>query len=86
MTPKILKGPICLFACHVLSLFAYKSFGQNNLMPTHDTTFYESFQQDIIGRMYLSQKYTSLEIKKGNNAPRLRYKPNTNLNLGIGAF
>ncbi len=85
MAPKILNGLFCLFACPALLLVTHKSLSQNNLKPTHDTTFYESFQQDIITRIYLSQKYTNLELKKDNGAPRLRYKHNTNLNLGIGA-
>lgn len=71
--------------CLGFLLFAVKGFGQMKTLPQHDTTYYQSFQQDIIGRVFLSQKYTSVELKKGNDAPRLRYKPNTNLNLGIGA-
>ena len=53
----------------------------------HDTTYYESFMgKKITGRLYLSQKYTALEIKRNNETTsRLRYTPNTNLNMGIGA-
>ena len=40
----------------------------------------------ITGRYYFSQKYTALEINRNNKTiPRLRYTPNTNLNMGIGA-
>ena len=53
----------------------------------HDTTYYESFVgKTITGRYYFSQKYTALEIKRDNETtPRLRYVPNTTLNMGIGA-
>lgn len=85
MARNILNGLLCLFACLVMLLVVHESFSQNNLVPTHDTTYYKSFQQDIIARVYLSQKYTNLELKEVNDAPRLRYKTNTNLNFGIGA-
>src|SRR6187399_3652744 len=53
----------------------------------HDTTYYQSFMgKKITGRYYFSQKYTALEIGRNNKtSPRLRYTPNTNLNMGIGA-
>ena len=53
----------------------------------HDTTYYESFfGKKITGRVYFSQKYQALEVKrKDETSPRLRYTPNTNLNMGIGA-
>src|SRR2546426_8470874 len=58
---------------------------QNKIKPDHDTIYYESYHKAVIGRIYLSQKYTTIELKKGNDAPRLRYRPNTSLNLGVGA-
>ena len=52
----------------------------------HDTTYYESFMSKITGRIYFGQKFTALEIKRNNKTtPRLRYVPNTTLNMGIGA-
>ena len=52
----------------------------------HDTTYYESFMNKITGRYYFGQKFTALEIKRNNKTtPRLRYVPNTTLNMGIGA-
>ncbi|HEX6847363.1 MAG TPA: DUF4421 domain-containing protein [Chitinophagaceae bacterium] len=55
--------------------------------PDHDTTYYESFfGKTITGRYYFSQKYTAFEIKRNNETtPRLRYTPNTTLNMGVGA-
>ena len=52
----------------------------------HYTTYYESFMNKITGRYYFGQKFTALEIKRNNKTtPRLRYVPNTTLNMGIGA-
>ena len=53
----------------------------------HDTTYYESFfGKKITGRFYFSQKYQAMEVKRNNETTsRLRYVPNTNLNMGIGA-
>jgi hypothetical protein len=69
----------------LISVWPREARSQADLPPVYDTTYYVSFPESIIGRVYLSQKYTTLELKKGNDAPRLRYRPNTNLNLGVGA-
>jgi hypothetical protein len=58
---------------------------QDANLPAYDSTYYQLFPESIIARTYLSQKYTTLELRNGNDAPRLRYYPNTNLTLGIGA-
>jgi len=50
----------------------------------HDTLYYESFPENIIGRFYFSKKYTAIELEKSTNASRFRYEPNTPLNMGIG--
>lgn len=49
----------------------------------HDTSYYESYSQSIIGRLYFSRKFTSLELEKSSGS-RLRYQPNTPLNMGVG--
>jgi hypothetical protein len=77
--------PAVVFINLLCLLIVTKGLGQQKLIAGHDTSYYISYEQDIVARIYLSQKYTDLELKKGNDAPRLRYKPNTNLNLGIGA-
>ena len=50
-----------------------------------DTSYYTPYHSQITGRLYLSKKATSLSFKNvvGNND--LNYKPNSSLNLGIGA-
>ena len=65
----------------------YATAQQPTAETDHDTTYYESFfGKKITGRYYFSQKYTALEINRNNKTtPRLRYTPNTTLNMGIGA-
>lgn len=49
----------------------------------NDTAFYVSYNQSITSRIYFSRKFTSVKIKdKGYN---LSYRPNTTLNMGVGA-
>ncbi|HZG24489.1 MAG TPA: DUF4421 domain-containing protein, partial [Chitinophagaceae bacterium] len=58
---------------------------QLDKLSEYDSTYYVTYPGSIIGRLYFSQKYTTLELRNGNAPPRLRYRPNTNLNLGVGA-
>ncbi|MEO6000568.1 MAG: DUF4421 domain-containing protein [Chitinophagaceae bacterium] len=82
---KYLNLPALISLNTFFFIMVVNGLGQDIAQPNHDTTYYKSFQQSIIARVYLSQKYTTLELKKGNDAPRLRYRPNTNLNIGFGA-
>lgn len=70
------------FSCLVLSTAVT---GQPQVPADHDTSYYESYPERFIGRIYFSGKYTNLELKKDDETPRIRYRPNTSLNTGIGA-
>ena len=50
----------------------------------HDTTYYVNFPQKIQLRLYLSRKYTGVLLDMVAGASRLRYLPNTPINLGAG--
>lgn len=50
-----------------------------------DTSFVKPYDREITARVYLSQKYTSIVIPGTSNASSFRYRPNTTLNLGLGA-
>ncbi len=50
-----------------------------------DTLYCKSYAKLITGRFYFSQKYTRLNIKNSIDKYDLSYRPNTNLNMGIGA-
>lgn len=55
------------------------------LQAQHDSTYYNSYVNQITSRFYFSQKYTSLNIKDSKNTVELDYRPNTTLNMGVGA-
>lgn len=72
----------------ILVLFSFiPSYGKyqeaGNKLP--DSLFVNTYEQELTGRLYLSQKYTSISLGGGNEYPGFRYKPNTTLNLGVGA-
>ncbi len=53
--------------------------------PEVDTTYYQTFPEDITGRFYFSRKYTGLKIKDTEVEENYLYMPNTTLNMGVGA-
>jgi Domain of unknown function (DUF4421) len=52
----------------------------------HDTTYYRSYRESLVARVYLSRKYTTLKLTPpgDNDVPIMKYRPNTTLNIGIG--
>lgn len=50
-----------------------------------DSVFIKTYEQELLVRTFFSQKYTSVELGGAKNITNLRYRPNTTLNLGIGA-
>lgn len=56
-----------------------------HLFGQADTSYIVTYPKKITTRVYLSQKYTSLTLYNSSSNVRLRYRPNTTLNLGIGA-
>lgn len=58
----------------------------NRIPPTEtDTSYVKAYANEITGRIFLSQKYTSIRVPGSSTLPPFRYRPNTTLNLGIGA-
>lgn len=50
-----------------------------------DTSYYTSYSTKITARVFLSQKYTRLNYSNSRQGYSLDFRPNTNLNIGIGA-
>ena len=71
--------------CFQALLFSQNIPAQSNAVLNHDTAYYAALPRLITTRIYLSQKYTSFTLKAPVNKPNLRYRPNTTLNLGVGA-
>ncbi|AWW33124.1 signal protein [Echinicola strongylocentroti] len=52
----------------------------------NDTSYFERFPEMVTGRMYMSRKYTGVDINdRLGEISTLRYRPNSTLNLGVGA-
>jgi len=58
--------------------------GQTKSKET-DTTYYQPYPNKITGRFYFSRKFTTLILRNQTKDYEIRYRPNTTLNMGIGA-
>ena len=70
---------VLLMVCVVFS-----ASGQLEAQKT-DTAYYQPYLNKITGRFYFSRKFTTLVIQNRMNNDELRYRPNTTLNMGVGA-
>lgn len=50
-----------------------------------DSSYYISYKKKLTTRLYTSRKYTSLVIVDNLDDTRIRFEPNSTLNLGVGA-
>lgn len=62
-----------------------QGIAQTDTSNKFDHAYYESYTDLITSRVYFSQKYTSLRIQADDPIKDLQYRPNTTLNLGVGA-
>ncbi len=51
----------------------------------HDTTYFETFPDQITGRFYFSHKYLSFRHRNRTEEFSFRYQPNSTINMGVGA-
>ncbi|HRI20954.1 MAG TPA: DUF4421 domain-containing protein, partial [Panacibacter sp.] len=51
----------------------------------NDTTYYSVYPNMVTTRFYFSQKYTAFTLKAPGEKAGLHYRPNTTLNMGVGA-
>lgn len=49
-----------------------------------DSSYYQTYPKLITGRVFFSQKYTSLRLRNTDNNRTLHYQPNNALNAGVG--
>ncbi|MFZ9944019.1 MAG: DUF4421 family protein, partial [Bacteroidia bacterium] len=59
--------------------------GKDSTQKVSDTTYFKAYSDQITGRFYFSRKYTSLIIGDQESDFKLDYRPNTSLNMGVGA-
>lgn len=51
----------------------------------YDSTYYQTFERELLVRFYFSQKYSLFDLPKVESVEKLSYLPNTTLNMGVGA-
>lgn len=51
----------------------------------YDSNYVISYADQVTARTYLSQKYTIFAAEAPKGFPQLQYRPNTSVNLGVGA-
>ncbi|HSC39976.1 MAG TPA: DUF4421 domain-containing protein, partial [Chitinophagaceae bacterium] len=77
---RLLSASFVFFAL----LCGMPAWAQVQPSPDHDTSYYESFPKDIIGRVFVSKKATSVQLQNPDNASRFSYEPNTPATMGAG--
>lgn len=50
-----------------------------------DSNYISTYDSLLTGRFYFSRKYTTIILEGSRSVANLRYRPNTTLNMGIGA-
>ncbi|MCH7411139.1 DUF4421 domain-containing protein [Belliella sp. DSM 111904] len=50
-----------------------------------DSTYYVVYPDKLTTRVYTSRKYTALEVRDRVSGNKLRFEPNSTLNMGVGA-
>ena len=73
------------FAALTCVLWEGSLSAQTDSRDQFDSDYYESYTDMITSRVFLSQKYTALRIFSENRSKNRQYRPNTTLNLGVGA-
>ena len=74
-----------ILAALCFPVFPSIAVAQEDSRDKFDRDFYESYTDQITSRLFFSQKYTSLRIRGEDKTKDLQYRPNTTLNLGVGA-
>jgi hypothetical protein len=68
----------------LVCFLVYSSSSAQNSKPDHDTTYYKSYKGVLIGRAYLSRKYSVLKLVPGTDLKSMSYHANTTLSFGLG--
>lgn len=68
----------------LLIIYHLEVKAQGSLSYDHDTSYYESFPEDMNLRFYFSQKFTGFKLGFDNVDETIWYFPNTTRNMGVG--
>ena len=72
------------FLSALTCLVFYITATAQSYKPDHDTTYYKSYKGTLIGRIYLSRKYSGLRLVPPTDLKSMSYHANTTLSLGLG--
>ena len=84
MKNKYILSAISVSLCAILIFDPSSLIAQKKVQP-HDSSYYVTYPNSITARIYLSKKYAPVTLPATGNVEDIIYKPNTKLNLGIGA-
>ncbi len=65
--------------------FVFLFFVVAEAAAQYDSSYYVSYENYITSRFYFSKKYTSLKFRNTSKNYNLTFRPNTTLNMGVGA-
>jgi hypothetical protein len=77
-----IPGSLLMQVISFLFLLPFAAKAQKR--PANDTSYFISYRQDVVLRIYGSEKYTGINIKSDNGVPTLKYRPNTKYSIGLG--
>lgn len=63
---------------------SYRVCAQDTLQIRKETSYYRTYFQNVIGRIYTARKYTTLTMRSTDHTANFKYVPNTNFGLGVG--
>jgi hypothetical protein len=72
-------------ALHWLLLISFSFLQIENASGQHDSSYYVSYENQITSRFYFSKKYTTLKFIDTTDKFEFTFRPNTTLNMGVGA-
>ena len=84
MKKQFITRAVRFAVCLTGTLAVIPVMAQKKIIP-HDPAYYATYPDAITARVYLSKKYAPFTLPGFGTAKDLIYKPNTKLNLGIGA-
>ncbi len=75
---------LTISVCIIFSLSALGKSQKNNINVKKDSSYIESYYNDLIVRLYSGEKTHSLDLSDLNNPYHILYQPNGYFNLGVG--
>lgn len=73
------------FALILITLIAISGIASSQKVTSHDSSFYKTYPNLFMGRVYFTQKYDNLTFRSLDNGSDLKYSTNGKLGFGIGA-